>query len=246
MAAAVLEDLCTSYHIQSIYQCIYVVKEARLGVSRLANVVRVQLRDPSVSEGLVYFKPELGVVSRLEMVGGAESASLRDRWPPADGARTIRTLRAAGDARAVKRMSDMPSIDWCDANFVITILSAERSALRALREQSRSSSRVVTKDCRQRQLARADGNEAMEPVMSERESASQPLASRPKPSIELRALASESLELHMEGDLKFSDAAALWKSLTERLTTVGRGQKIDFEMSRVERIDGGTMALPPW
>jgi phospholipid/cholesterol/gamma-HCH transport system permease protein len=70
-------------------------------------------------------------------------------------------------------------------------------------------------------------------------------ATHPSPqrsSIELR-LASESLELHMEGDLKFSDAAALWKSLTERLTAVGRGQRLDFEMSRVERIDGGTMAL---
>ena len=66
---------------------------------------------------------------------------------------------------------------------------------------------------------------------------------RPTASIELRALASESLELHMEGDLKFSDAAVLWKSLTEQLTTVGRGQKLDFDMSGVKRVDGGTMAL---
>jgi phospholipid/cholesterol/gamma-HCH transport system permease protein len=47
----------------------------------------------------------------------------------------------------------------------------------------------------------------------------------------------------MEGELKFSEAAALWKSLTERLTSIGRGQTLDFDLSRVERIDGGTMAL---
>ena len=79
--------------------------------------------------------------------------------------------------------------------------------------------------------------------MTAQASASATHPDRPRPSIELRALASESLELHMEGDLKFSDAAALWKSLTQRLTAVGRGQRLDFDMSRVERIDGGTMAL---
>jgi phospholipid/cholesterol/gamma-HCH transport system permease protein len=47
----------------------------------------------------------------------------------------------------------------------------------------------------------------------------------------------------MEGELKFSEAATLWKSLTERLASIGRGQKLDFDLSRVERIDGGTMAL---
>jgi phospholipid/cholesterol/gamma-HCH transport system permease protein len=79
--------------------------------------------------------------------------------------------------------------------------------------------------------------------MTEQASASATHRSQQRPSIELRALASESLELHMEGDLKFADAAALWKNVTQRLTAVGRGQKFDFDMSRVERIDGGTMAL---
>jgi phospholipid/cholesterol/gamma-HCH transport system permease protein len=82
----------------------------------------------------------------------------------------------------------------------------------------------------------------MEPTLSSPKGAPEPFA-HPKPSIELRALPSESFELHMQGELKFSEAAALWKSLSQRLTSVGRGQKIDFDMSRVERIDGGTTAL---
>jgi phospholipid/cholesterol/gamma-HCH transport system permease protein len=79
--------------------------------------------------------------------------------------------------------------------------------------------------------------------MSELESASEPLSGRPRSTIELRALAAASLELHMEGELHFSEAAMLWKSLTLRLASVGRGQKLDFDMSRVTRVDGGTMAL---
>jgi phospholipid/cholesterol/gamma-HCH transport system permease protein len=82
----------------------------------------------------------------------------------------------------------------------------------------------------------------MDPTLSSPKGAPEPFA-HPKPIIELRALPSESFELHMEGELKFSEAAALWKSLSQRLTSVGRGQKIDFDMSRVERIDGGTTAL---
>jgi phospholipid/cholesterol/gamma-HCH transport system permease protein len=83
----------------------------------------------------------------------------------------------------------------------------------------------------------------MDPTVSIREHAAQPGRGQPKQSIELRALAAESLELHMEGDLKFSEASALWKSLSLRLISVGRGQKLDFDMSGVERVDGGTMAL---
>jgi phospholipid/cholesterol/gamma-HCH transport system permease protein len=83
----------------------------------------------------------------------------------------------------------------------------------------------------------------MDPTLSIPEGAPEPRVGHPKPRIELRALPSESFELYMEGDLKFSEAAGLWKSLTQRLHSVGRGQKIDFDMSRVERIDGGTTAL---
>ena len=53
----------------------------------------------------------------------------------------------------------------------------------------------------------------------------------------------DNRKLHLEGELKFSEAAALWKSLSLQLTSIGRGEKLDFDMSRVQRVDGATMAL---
>lgn len=50
-------------------------------------------------------------------------------------------------------------------------------------------------------------------------------------------------ELILEGQLKFSEAALLWTSVSKRLQRVARGETIHFDMSRVESIDGGTMAL---
>ena len=49
--------------------------------------------------------------------------------------------------------------------------------------------------------------------------------------------------LALEGSLVFSEAAPLWKSLAKRLESVGRGERLDFDMSKLESIDGGTMAL---
>jgi phospholipid/cholesterol/gamma-HCH transport system permease protein len=79
--------------------------------------------------------------------------------------------------------------------------------------------------------------------MTEQVDASAGLPGQRGPIIELRAFPSESPELHLEGELKFSEAALLWKGLTERLASMSRGQKLDFNMSRIERVDGGTMAL---
>ena len=49
--------------------------------------------------------------------------------------------------------------------------------------------------------------------------------------------------LALEGALVFSEAAPLWKSLAKRLESVGRGETLNFDMSGLESIDGGTMAL---
>jgi phospholipid/cholesterol/gamma-HCH transport system permease protein len=50
-------------------------------------------------------------------------------------------------------------------------------------------------------------------------------------------------QLILEGQLKFSEAALLWTSVSKRLKKVARGESLDFDMSQVESIDGGTMAL---
>jgi phospholipid/cholesterol/gamma-HCH transport system permease protein len=49
--------------------------------------------------------------------------------------------------------------------------------------------------------------------------------------------------LALEGTLVFSEAAALWKSLNERLSVLSRGETLHFDMSQLDFIDGGTMAL---
>jgi phospholipid/cholesterol/gamma-HCH transport system permease protein len=49
--------------------------------------------------------------------------------------------------------------------------------------------------------------------------------------------------LALEGTLVFSESAALWRSLTERVATVARGETLNFDMSELDFIDGGTMAL---
>lgn len=41
----------------------------------------------------------------------------------------------------------------------------------------------------------------------------------------------------------FSEAAPLWKSLSRRLASLSRGDTLDFDMSALDFIDGGTMAL---
>lgn len=50
-------------------------------------------------------------------------------------------------------------------------------------------------------------------------------------------------EIRLRGVLGFAEAAPLWIELRKLETSATRGQTLDFEMSRVERIDGAAMAL---
>jgi len=50
-------------------------------------------------------------------------------------------------------------------------------------------------------------------------------------------------EIRLGGNLRFAEAAPLWTELRRLETGAARGQTLNFEMSAVERIDGGAMAL---
>ena len=50
-------------------------------------------------------------------------------------------------------------------------------------------------------------------------------------------------EIRLRGILKFAEAAPLWTELRRLESRASRGQTLDFEMSAVQRIDGGAMAL---
>lgn len=53
----------------------------------------------------------------------------------------------------------------------------------------------------------------------------------------------EEGEIRIRGTLSLAEARPLWAELRRLETSASRGQKLDFEMSAVERIDGGAMAL---
>jgi phospholipid/cholesterol/gamma-HCH transport system permease protein len=50
-------------------------------------------------------------------------------------------------------------------------------------------------------------------------------------------------EIRINGSLRFAEAAPLWTELRRLETSALRGQTLNFEMSAVQRIDGGAMAL---
>src|SRR3954464_15893365 len=50
-------------------------------------------------------------------------------------------------------------------------------------------------------------------------------------------------EIRLRGILSFAEAGPLWTELRRLETTASRGQTLNFEMSAVQRIDGGAMAL---
>jgi phospholipid/cholesterol/gamma-HCH transport system permease protein len=50
-------------------------------------------------------------------------------------------------------------------------------------------------------------------------------------------------EIRIRGRLRFAEAAPLWTELRRLESRAARGQTLDFEMSGVQRIDGGAMAL---
>ena len=61
-------------------------------------------------------------------------------------------------------------------------------------------------------------------------------------SIELRP-ATDGGSLSLQGRLTFAEAGAIWEDVRQRVARVNRGERIDFDMSAVEAIDGGTLAL---
>src|SRR5438105_9096336 len=50
-------------------------------------------------------------------------------------------------------------------------------------------------------------------------------------------------EIRIRGSLRFAEAAPLWTELRRLESCASRGQTLNFEMSAVQRIDGGAMAL---
>ncbi len=50
-------------------------------------------------------------------------------------------------------------------------------------------------------------------------------------------------EIRLRGELRFAQAAQLWTELRRLETGASRGQTLNFDMSAVERVDGGAMAL---
>jgi phospholipid/cholesterol/gamma-HCH transport system permease protein len=62
-------------------------------------------------------------------------------------------------------------------------------------------------------------------------------------TIEFLALPSAPPELRLQGHLKFDEAARLWENTRKRVAHVKKGETIHFDLSRVESVDGGTMAL---
>jgi len=62
-------------------------------------------------------------------------------------------------------------------------------------------------------------------------------------SIEHVQATAERGEIRLRGILAFAEAAQLWTELRKLETSATRGQTLDFEMSRVQGIDGAAMAL---
>jgi phospholipid/cholesterol/gamma-HCH transport system permease protein len=58
-----------------------------------------------------------------------------------------------------------------------------------------------------------------------------------------RLAESESITLSLRGRLTFPEAAHIWTEVRDSVEDVKRGEHLDFDMSRVDAVDGGTMAL---
>jgi len=53
----------------------------------------------------------------------------------------------------------------------------------------------------------------------------------------------DGITLSLRGRLTFPEAAHIWTEVSKSVETVARGDHLDFDMSGVEAVDGGTMAL---
>ncbi len=62
-------------------------------------------------------------------------------------------------------------------------------------------------------------------------------------AIEHAQTSADQGEIRIRGSLRFAEAAPLWSELRRLETSASRGQTLNFEMSAVQRIDGGAMAL---
>ena len=49
--------------------------------------------------------------------------------------------------------------------------------------------------------------------------------------------------VRIEGTIRFNDGPALWSSMLASVSGVQKGSRLDFDVSRVDEIDGGSMAL---
>ena len=50
-------------------------------------------------------------------------------------------------------------------------------------------------------------------------------------------------QLSLRGELKFREAGQIWTDVRGQIASLKKGDRIDFDMSDVESVDGGTMAL---
>lgn len=62
-------------------------------------------------------------------------------------------------------------------------------------------------------------------------------------SIEYTVLDPARAELHLRGRLAFTDAATIWDELHIHVDAAARGNTLNLDMSEVQRVDGGVMAL---
>jgi phospholipid/cholesterol/gamma-HCH transport system permease protein len=65
----------------------------------------------------------------------------------------------------------------------------------------------------------------------------------PSFAIEQVQTSADAGEIRLRGSLRFAEAAPLWTELRRLESGAVRGQTLNFEMSAVQRIDGGAMAL---
>jgi phospholipid/cholesterol/gamma-HCH transport system permease protein len=50
-------------------------------------------------------------------------------------------------------------------------------------------------------------------------------------------------QLSLKGELKFREAGQIWTDVRSQIDSLKKGDRIDFDMSEVESVDGGTMAI---
>jgi phospholipid/cholesterol/gamma-HCH transport system permease protein len=69
-------------------------------------------------------------------------------------------------------------------------------------------------------------------------------ASAPRPfEVDARVLSPQHTELDVRGRLSFDDAPALWEALDEKATGLGDARECNLDLSGLEAVDGGSMAL---